>query len=257
MTSRQHQLWISRGKPFRLARPLTALRDVLRAAGYTVYDIGNTAHLDAQPPEDHTPYSETGWPTNPAPYGVGCAIDVMPPPAGSGLPSLQVLGKRLFDDRQAGRAGFIKYMNWGPVDDRHAVQDRWKPDHVRGSSSDTGHAHISSRTDVVDSAAWDGYNPLITGGFTMADSELINNAERGITALVALTDPIAFEHPWNDQAAKGYRNPLVQILAALKDLKATPTPVVVRLDDAQLPALAKLVAAELRELRFVPGVPTP
>lgn len=256
MTSKQHQLWISRGKPFRLARPLAALRDVLRAAGYTVYDIGNDSHLDAQPPEDHTPYSETGWPTNPAPYGVGCAIDVMPPPPDSGLPSLQVLGKRLFDDRQAGRAGFIKYMNWGPVSDRAAVQDRWMPGHERRSSSDTGHAHISCRTDVVDSAAWDDYNPLITGGFTMADSELIANAERAVTALVAGTDPIVFEHPWNDQAAKGYRNPLVQILAAVKDLKGAPTPLVVELADEQLPVLAKLVAAELRGLRFLPEVPT-
>jgi hypothetical protein len=157
--SAQHQLWISRGSPFTLARPLARLRDRLRAAGYTVYDIGNEQHLDHQPPEDHTPYSETGWPGT-SPYGVGTAIDVMPPPAGRGLPSLQTLGRRLFDDRQAGRAGFIKYLNWGPVSDGAAVQDRWMPGYIRRASSDTGHIHLSCRTDWVTSTAADSYNPL-------------------------------------------------------------------------------------------------
>jgi hypothetical protein len=159
MTSAQHDRWNRAGRPFRLARPLVRLRDVLRAAGYTVYDIGNNQHLDAQPPEDHTPYSETGWPVK-SPYGVGCAIDVMPPPAGRGLPSLQVLGRRLVNDRITGRAGFIKYINWGPENDRTAVQDRFMPDHVRRISSDTGHIHVSQRSDMVDTTAFDGYNPL-------------------------------------------------------------------------------------------------
>lgn len=182
MTSKQHQLWINRGSPFRLARPLMSLRDHLRAAGYTVYDIGNNAHLDHQPPEDHTPYSETGWPQKIAPYGVGCACDVMPPPKDSGLPSLQVLGERLHDDKTAGRADFIKYMNWGPVDDSHAVQDRWQPGHERRSSTDIGHIHLSVRTDFVDSTAFDSYNPL--AAVMAADLR-----ERDMQMLVSGLDP--------------------------------------------------------------------
>ena len=61
MTSRQHQDWLNRGKPDSgLALPLQLLANRLAAAGYTVYVYPNDAHLDAEPPEDHTYYSETG-----------------------------------------------------------------------------------------------------------------------------------------------------------------------------------------------------
>lgn len=172
MTSTQHARWLADGRPFRLARPLARLRDRLRAAGYTVYDIGNADHLDHQPPEDHTPYSATGWPVA-SPYGVGCAIDIMPPPARSGLPSLQVLGGRLVADRTSRAAGFIKYINWGPQDDRHAVQDRWQPDHSRRVSSDIGHIHVSQYSDMVNSTAYDSYDPLARsiGGPSVTDWE--------------------------------------------------------------------------------------
>lgn len=49
------------------------------------------------------------------------------------------------------------------------------------------------------------------GGYSVSDSQLIANGERGITALVAGTDPIVFDYPWNDQAKAGFRNPLVAI----------------------------------------------
>jgi hypothetical protein len=159
MTSAQHRLWISRGKPDRgLALPLQLLANTLSGAGYTVYVYPNDDHLDAQPPEDHTYYSETGWPGN-SPYGWRHAIDIMPPPAGRGLPSLQQIGQRLYDARQAGQITWLKYMNW-PSDGNlsRAVQDSWKPSHRRGTSSDVGHIHISSTTgcETLDSS----FNPL-------------------------------------------------------------------------------------------------
>lgn len=165
MTSRQHQLWINRGKPDRgLCLPLQLLANTLAAAGYTVYVYPNDAHLDAQPPEDHTYYSETGWPGS-SPYGWRHAIDIMP----SGhLPSLQQIGQRIFDERQAGRITWLKYMNWPSNGNlSQAVQDRWEPSHQRGSSGDVGHIHLSSTTgcETLDSS----FNPLahasVTGGF--------------------------------------------------------------------------------------------
>jgi hypothetical protein len=157
MTSRQHQDWINRGKPDSgLALPLQLLANTLSAAGYTVYVYPNDAHLDAEPPEDHTYYSETGWPSS-SPKWWRHAIDIMPGPAGK--PSLQAIGQNLFNARQSGQITWLKYMNW-PSDGNlsRAVQDRWEPNHSRGSSSDTGHIHLSSITgcEVLDSS----FNPL-------------------------------------------------------------------------------------------------
>lgn len=145
---------------WQLARPLVALRDRLRSYGYTVYDIGDTRHLDHIPPEDHTPYSETGWPGT-TPYGWVTAIDIMPPPDNS-LPSLQSLGGQIFGDRQGNVTGvsWLKYMNWGPVNNRTAIHDQWQPNHVRRSSSDVGHIHLSSRSDVTQSTVGDNYDPV-------------------------------------------------------------------------------------------------
>lgn len=164
MMSKQHALWIARGQPQQTAEPILALAMKLRWYGYTVYTLGDTRHLDHIPPEDHTPYSETGWPVS-TPYGWVTACDVMPPTAAQlrdGLPSLQRLGAQLYADRQANMPGvsWLKYMNWGPADDRHAVQDRWKPDHERGSSGDIGHIHLSSRSDMIHYAGAAGYDPV-------------------------------------------------------------------------------------------------
>lgn len=158
MTSRQHQDWLNHGKPDSgLVLPLQLLANALSAAGYVVYVYPNEEHLDHVPPEDHTYFSETGWP-NISPKWWRHAIDIMPP-ARPGLPSLQILGQRIFDARQAGQITWLKYMNWPSTGDlSRAVQDSWKPNHVRSASGDTGHIHLSSITgvEVLDSS----FNPL-------------------------------------------------------------------------------------------------
>jgi hypothetical protein len=55
------------------------------------------------------------------------------------------------------------------------------------------------------------------GSYSVADSQLIANAERAATALVAGTEVIKFDYPWNEQAKVGYPNPL---LALRRDLTA-------------------------------------
>lgn len=190
MASTTHQLWIRNGKPWRLARPLAKLRDRLRAYGYTVYDIGNDDHLDSNPPEDHTPYSQTGWPIA-SPYGVGFAIDIMPPPAGKGLPTLQQLGAQMVADRNAGLPGisWLKYQNWEPDRDNggRCYQDGWTPNHYRETSSDRGHIHQSGRSDMADSTVGDDYDPVarIRGGDDMSvrASQLIEGLDGGFPKL--------------------------------------------------------------------------
>ncbi|MEV0396719.1 hypothetical protein [Polymorphospora rubra] len=155
--------WRSRGSPFRLMTPAAALRDILRRHGYTVYDIGNEDHLVATTPEDHTPYSATGWPGK-AQYGTGYAIDIMPPRAGSGLPSLQQLGAQILADRRAGVAGisWLKYMNWEPERNNGGpcYQERWTPNYTRRSSTDRGHIHLSGLTGYETSTIAAGYDPV-------------------------------------------------------------------------------------------------
>lgn len=200
MTSRQHQDWINRGKPDSgLALPLQLLANTLAAAGYTVYVYPNDAHLDAEPPEDHCYYAETGWP-HASPKWWRHAIDIMPPPAGKNLPSLQQLGQSIFNARQAGQITWLKYMNW-PSDGNlnRAVQDRWEPNHSRGPSGDTGHIHLSSVTGVetLDSS----YNPLThvvvasstTSGATMSHTiddvyTLLSRALNGFTDKGAVSE---------------------------------------------------------------------
>jgi hypothetical protein len=168
--SRQDRLnWVADGSPFTLMRPAADLRDVLRRHGYTVYDLGDTGHLEHEPPEDHTPYSETGWPGT-AKYGVGYAIDVMPPKAGQRskidgqvLPSLQQLGARMLADRNAGVGiGWLKYMNWEPEADWSGPcwHESWQPTYRRRSSSDRGHIHLSGLTGYETSTAGQGYDPV-------------------------------------------------------------------------------------------------
>lgn len=170
-TSPQHARWIRSGMQWQLARPLVSLRDRLRSYGYTVYDIGDTRHLDHIPPEDHTPYSETGWP-KPTPYGWVTAIDIMPPPVGR-LPSLQQLGNQLYADRVGGlvAVSWLKYMNWGPVSDASAKQDAWEPNHVRRSSSDVGHIHLSCRSDMTASNIGNTYDPVARLRGVLMESE--------------------------------------------------------------------------------------
>jgi hypothetical protein len=157
--------WVADGSPWKDARPIHAVGDRLAAHGYTVYYHGDLRHLTNVPPEDHTPFSATGWPgAHPYPYCM--ATDVMPPAAGQvskltgrPLPSLDRLAARLAADKQAGhpQTAWLKYMNSTDADG-HIWHDKWTPDHTRSASGDAGHIHLSCRTDHVTSAAADGYD---------------------------------------------------------------------------------------------------
>lgn len=152
--------WVADGKPVHYARPISDLSATLRRHGYTVGTIGNSAHLRSAPPEDHTPYSATGWPLA-TPYPFVHALDVMTPPVGSGLPSLAVLGAQISADRNAGLAaiGWLKYMNWTPAGAgcRH---ESWQPTRTIRPSTDVGHIHLSARTDLTHSDVGADYDPV-------------------------------------------------------------------------------------------------
>lgn len=155
--------WINKGRPISgLARPLRVLKDRLRAYGYTVYDIGNEDHLKANPPLDHTPYATTSWPSLQAEEWWLAAIDIMPPPPGKGLPSLQQLGDQILRDKKAGVFYALKYMNWEPEGDYKGpcYQENFKPNYIRYNSSDRGHIHLSGRSDCFRDTNLDWYDPV-------------------------------------------------------------------------------------------------
>lgn len=163
--SPQHQDWINRGRPDSgLALPLAELRDVLRAGGFTVYDWPDDSHLDAEPPEDHTFYSETGWPST-SPKWWRHAIDIMPKnDSVAAAAELYELGNRIYLDRDSGKITWLKYMNtpaWrGRLD--AARQYRWQPGLQVRASSDVGHIHLSCITGVERLSS--PYNPLLAVG---------------------------------------------------------------------------------------------
>lgn len=159
MTTARHAAWLRDGGTWFLIDPLVYLRDSLRNQGYTVYDIGNSSHLDAVPPEDHTPYSATGWPGE-SRYPYVHAIDIMP--KGSDWAGLNALAQQLIADKRNGKAAFIKYINWTTADGKRAFHTSWEPGEKTISSSDGGHIHISARTDFWDSAI--KYSPIVGSG---------------------------------------------------------------------------------------------
>lgn len=264
--SSAYDRWVAAGEPFTLAKPLATLRDVLRRYGYTVYDKGDDRHLLADPPEDHTPYSATGWPQA-SPFGWGFAIDIMPPPSGSGLPSLAKLGAQLVADRKAGVAGvgWLKYINWEPGDGS-CYHDSWQPSFARRDSSDRGHIHLSGRTDFQTSDAAAGYDPVarvrsnamteLTSAQGTAITNLGNYTDPRIEALARGLDKVRFG---GDKGAEVF--PVVSLKRIEKALAALPAPATAQeiaaalLADPEalkLPTAAEIAAELIRQLGAPP-----
>jgi hypothetical protein len=251
MASQGYRDWLKAGRPYTLIRPAKAVQATVRAYGLTVYDYPNDAHLQASTPEDHTPFSVTGWPGANQRWNAR-ALDIMPRSDSSAHRKENAdIARQLIRDRDAGYPGamWIKYLNWTDENGK-CNQERWTDAsaplrRTTRSSTDRGHVHISGRSDVDDDDRADGYDPIarLQGkDYSMTDSQLIANAERGVTALVAGTDPIQFDYPWNDQAAEGFKNPLNQLTRKVDVLVAAAVADETR-DLASVAAINSLVAA--------------
>lgn len=151
--------WQHDGSPYVLCQPGLDLRVMFLGYGYGIGSYPDDRHLAAVPPEDHTPFSATGYP-GVSPYGVGMAIDVMGSTR-TGMPSLAQLGAKILADKKAGVAGTqsIKYMNWTDGNN-NCWNESWTPNYVRSSSTDRGHIHLSFRTDYAKSTNARGYSPV-------------------------------------------------------------------------------------------------
>jgi len=173
MPSQAYYDWIAKGSPFTLALPCRDLQKLLQGAGYTVYAYPNNDHLFAEPPEDHTPFSATGWPGTNA-FGYGHAIDIMPH---SGLMSIDALARNIIAAKHANVVGtqWIKYINWTDANGK-AHHISWQPTEVTRDSADAGHIHISCRSDYTRSGIvlMSGWNPLEDNAMTISwDDDVI------------------------------------------------------------------------------------
>jgi hypothetical protein len=142
----------------KLGRPLTPCRPVLEmVAGLKLYApaaagvLGwwaDEAHYQADPPEDHCPYSSTGWPLTSPQWWV-FATDVMHRPD-LGL-DCEVLAGYWLAEARAGRMPWLKYLNWR--EQRFDVRNAWRPVSTSGHND---HIHLSVRTDHLNTslAGW-------------------------------------------------------------------------------------------------------
>jgi hypothetical protein len=160
MTLRDYAYWSTHGQPYELCAPERAYVDRMRAYGYVVYHYPDESHLTADLPEDHTPFSHTGWPVE-SPYGIAFASDTMPDRIPPGCPTLPQLARQVIADKNAGVPGTepLKYINW--TDEAgNCWHDSWQPSHARRASTDKGHIHRSARSDSATSHIADAYDPV-------------------------------------------------------------------------------------------------
>lgn len=174
MASQGYRDWLKAGRPYTLIRPAKATQATLRRYGLTVYDYPNDAHLQAATPEDHTPFSVTGWPVPPGGSAATAnrrwkarALDVMPRSDSAAHRKENAdIARQFIKDRDAGYPGvmWIKYLNW--TDEGGACrQERWtdagQPNRrTTRSSGDKGHIHISGRSDADTDTRADDYDPI-------------------------------------------------------------------------------------------------
>lgn len=161
MASQGYTEWVKAGRPYTLIVPARLLQDVLQGHGLTVYDYPDDSHLRAATPEDHTPFSVTGWPGPNARWRAR-ALDIMPRSDSEKHRKENAdIARQLIRDRNAGVSGvmWIKYLNW--TDEEGITrQERWTPNHTTRSSGDDGHVHVSGRSDVDTDTRARGYDPI-------------------------------------------------------------------------------------------------
>lgn len=227
MATAAYYTWVGKGKPYTLIRPAKKVQAAVKGYGITVYDYPNDAHLKANVPEDHTPFSVTGWPGTNTKYNAR-GLDVMPRSSSYEHRKENAdIARQLIRDRDSGYPGamWIKYINWTD-ENGNCFHVRWTDaanplKHTTRSSTDKGHIHISGRSDVDNDDRADDYDPIARmKGQTMTDGPLSANAERGITAAYTEQDPVFFPFPWDENVKKnGLANPFVKLQKSVDELQ--------------------------------------
>lgn len=137
--------WDKLGRPLEPARPIREVVERLRVAypraaeAHLFSWYADEAHYQAEPPQDHTPFSATGWPLE-SPRWVVFATDVMHRPD-QGVDCFDLFPYWLYEAK-AGRMPWLKYLIWQAK--RYDLRNDYAPVDASGHF---GHVHLSARTD--------------------------------------------------------------------------------------------------------------
>lgn len=199
MAAAVYYSWDAAGRPVWPSQPIREYVERLKATfprGAAANLFGwyaNEAHYQANPPQDHTPYSATGWPL-PSPQWYVFATDVMHRPD-LGV-DCNVLFPYWLAEAKAGRTPWVKYLIWQAK--LYDVRNNWAP---QANSGHFDHIHISVRTDWVNKGlgAWS----LTPGGDDDMTPEEHNLLEAAAWRLDALTymSPTVRGGPYKGEAA--------------------------------------------------------
>lgn len=167
MASAAYWRWIAAGKPLSPSTPVREFVLAMQAAFPRAAAINlinwytNDAHLTAEPPEDHTPFSETDWPDvlESPPDWLVFATDIMHRPD-LGL-DCGALFLYWITEARDGRMPFLKYLNWQAL--RYDVRNGWRPVPTTGHFD---HIHLSFRTDWR-TRGLEGWPVIPMGGLDM------------------------------------------------------------------------------------------
>lgn len=142
MATAAYLSWIDSGGQFELATPIAQYKAQLLAHGFDrgqVGTIGDPDHLQADRPQDHTPFSVTGWPL-PSKYPYVHALDILGT-SSKGLHWKDVVWHWIREAR-ARKTPWVKYI---VIDgSRYDVRNDWNPVAATGHHD---HGHVSIRTD--------------------------------------------------------------------------------------------------------------
>lgn len=205
MPSNSYYEWVAAGKPLTPALPVRQTVEQLKvafpkAAQQNLFSwYANDAHYKAVPPQDHTPFSATGWPgTSPRWYVF--ATDIMDR-SDLGV-DCDVLFTYWIGEARAGRMPWMKYFIWQAK--IYDVRNGWRP---TAGSDHFDHVHMSTRTDYINSGL--GSWSIAPGG----DGSM----------LIQVKETLAV---WTVDAVRTWRRSISspQELASWKGAPVTPVP---------------------------------
>lgn len=211
--------WNALGRPSTPAQPIRDVVERMRIAypRATFSWYANEAHYTAIPAEDHTPFSQTGWPVASPEWWV-FATDIMHRPD-LGV-DCNLLFRYWIGEARGGRMPWLKYIIWQAK--LYDVRNGWDE---QANSGHYDHIHFSARTDFKDRGlgSWS-----ITPTGTEDDMDYNQSAK--LDAIFDLKDTVTLDTDGTPDGKGATRSFPVPVTKFLKDLSAkvtAPAPVTV------------------------------